>query len=74
MSLLLYFILFFPDHPVVGGCVFVFVSGRKLIQDFTWHIFLSVVTAGEGMIYVIASVSCYDYVVSAVDQGNINMK
>jgi len=53
MSLLLYFIFFFPDHPVVGGFVFVSFSGRKLIQEFTWHMFLSVVTAGEGMIYVI---------------------
>jgi len=53
MSLLLYFIFFFPDHPVVGGCVFVSFSGRKLIQECIWHMFLSVVTAGEGMIYVI---------------------
>jgi hypothetical protein len=53
MPLLLYFIFFSPDHPVVGGCVFVFFSGRKLIQEFTWHMFLSVVTAGEGMISVI---------------------
>lgn len=40
-------------------------SGSKLIQEFTWHIFLSVVTPGDGMIYVVASISCYDYIVSA---------
>jgi hypothetical protein len=74
MSLLLYFICFLPDHPVVGRCVFLSYSGRKLFKEFTWHIFLSVVTPEEGMIYVIASISCYDYTVSAVDQWNINMK